>query len=414
MAAAFESTRPPPSTDPRPRGRRVALWIALLIVGAVFLVRLFWLREYPVRSGSMEPAIHGAEKEGEYVLVAFGTPARHERFDLVVVEVEGRPDPLVKRVVGLPGEAVEIREGDLYIDGALLGPEVPRPEPVLVFDDRVQELERWFQMGSTASNPWTREGEAWSLDARSVPRGANGGMMFLRRELDDGYLTRDGEEVAGTTKVHDAILSCEIALDESPAVVRLGLHEKGDNFEVVLEPGADGSLGARLLRRRAEHPLELLASTNLRYERGRWHALCFSNVDDHLAFSFDGRRALEASYPGNVPHPTELEQQPIRWQSYGHRVSLGGEAGRARFRSVRIRRDLHYTPLGEQAVRAPLQLAPDEIFLLGDNSSRSVDGRSWGPSRLDSIVGRPLLVLWPLRHARPLHGARRPIGCGGG
>ena len=117
--------------------KRLALRLLVISAAAVFLVRLFWLREYHVLSGSMEPTIHGSESGGEYVLVAFGPPAELERFDLVVVRVDGREEPLVKRAAGLPGESVEIQEGDFLVDGHRLAMDAPRPEPVLVFDERV-------------------------------------------------------------------------------------------------------------------------------------------------------------------------------------------------------------------------------------------------------------------------------------
>jgi signal peptidase I len=43
-----------------------------------------------------------------------------ERFDVVTVRFSGRRVMLLKRVVALPGETVEFREGVLYVDGNLI------------------------------------------------------------------------------------------------------------------------------------------------------------------------------------------------------------------------------------------------------------------------------------------------------
>jgi signal peptidase I len=43
-----------------------------------------------------------------------------ERFDVVAVRFSGRRVMLLKRVVALPGETVEFRAGDLYVDGNLI------------------------------------------------------------------------------------------------------------------------------------------------------------------------------------------------------------------------------------------------------------------------------------------------------
>jgi signal peptidase I len=43
-----------------------------------------------------------------------------ERGDIVAVEFEGRRVLLLKRIVGLPGETFQVREGEVYIDGKRL------------------------------------------------------------------------------------------------------------------------------------------------------------------------------------------------------------------------------------------------------------------------------------------------------
>ena len=45
--------------------------------------------------------------------------------------------------------------------------------------------------------------------------------------------------------------------------------------------------------------------------------------------------------------------------------------------------------------RAPLRLAEDEYYVLGDNRLGSEDSRAWGPITLDSIVGRVWFTYWP-------------------
>ena len=45
--------------------------------------------------------------------------------------------------------------------------------------------------------------------------------------------------------------------------------------------------------------------------------------------------------------------------------------------------------------RAPLRLADDEYYVLGDNRLGSEDSRIWGPITVDSIVGRVWFSYWP-------------------
>jgi signal peptidase I len=42
------------------------------------------------------------------------------------------------------------------------------------------------------------------------------------------------------------------------------------------------------------------------------------------------------------------------------------------------------------------QLGPDEVYLLGDNRDASIDSRSFGPVKLDRVVGTVLVRYWPI------------------
>jgi signal peptidase I len=52
--------------------------------------------------------------------------------------------------------------------------------------------------------------------------------------------------------------------------------------------------------------------------------------------------------------------------------------------------------------RLEWQLGPDEYFLLGDNRSRSVDSRQYGPVHANSILAQVRLRLWPLNRSMKL------------
>ncbi len=55
------------------------------------------------------------------------------------------------------------------------------------------------------------------------------------------------------------------------------------------------------------------------------------------------------------------------------------------------------------AVNEPLKLAPDELFVMGDNRNHSNDGRFWGPLKRDRVIGNASFIFWPLNRIRVIH-----------
>jgi signal peptidase I len=111
--------------------RTLWLWIVELgetvlpaIVIAV-LINLFLAQATRVYGSSMEPNLHTDQRlVVEKVSYRLHTPRRG---DVVVLRMPERgPELLIKRVIALPGEAIEIRQGVVYIDGQELD------EPYLV------------------------------------------------------------------------------------------------------------------------------------------------------------------------------------------------------------------------------------------------------------------------------------------
>ena len=88
--------------------------IVIIALAIVLPIRYFLFQPFVVKGASMEPNYHS----GDYLIIdeisyRFHTP---ERGDVIVFKYPYNPaDRYIKRVIGLPGETVEIKGGQIYI-----------------------------------------------------------------------------------------------------------------------------------------------------------------------------------------------------------------------------------------------------------------------------------------------------------
>ena len=139
MGASTDATPTGETTDQTPSRKQRLLQqareIGLLLL-VILTIKGCIIDQYSIPSGSMEPTLHGDPNmfKGDRVLTnkwIFGpripfTTVRlwdwnePERWDIVVFKPPegGSKHPrLIKRVVGLPGERVQLKEGHVYING---------------------------------------------------------------------------------------------------------------------------------------------------------------------------------------------------------------------------------------------------------------------------------------------------------
>lgn len=165
--------------------------VAYALLIALFL-RVLFFQPFTIPSASMEPTL----LEGDYIIVSkysYGY-SRHsipfsppifkgrimertpERGDIVVFKLprDGRTD-YIKRLIGLPGDRIQMREGRLWINGK----EIPRTElpPVMIdsgfgFTRNVQRFQETFPNGKTfVTYDFGPDGEVDNTPTFVVPEG---------------------------------------------------------------------------------------------------------------------------------------------------------------------------------------------------------------------------------------------------
>ncbi len=110
--------------DARSRlARTIGEWVAVvaIAIAAALVIRLFLFQQYYIDGPSMETTLQPQDR----VLVNKLSYRLHDvnRGDVVVfdrVTSPDRHDDLIKRVIALPGETLEIRSCIVYIDGVRL------------------------------------------------------------------------------------------------------------------------------------------------------------------------------------------------------------------------------------------------------------------------------------------------------
>lgn len=384
------------------------LAIAVIAVVAVTLILKGFVADiYLVESGSMEPTIFGGKERGERVVVRYQSKPALERYDLVVIKRGGVPVPAVKRVVGLPGESIQIRAGDIYVNGRLLALEHSAAPWIDLFDSTRQDLMQAFQFES-GSEAWAQAGNAWQIGSQSkaspvVEEGESWRVLY-RRGLDDGYITRGGGEVVGSLPVGDGRIDLDLVLQSTVGELMLELGEAADVFQARLRflgEECKASLWRASRLKDAGPSIEILELGSAQIPVGQELQISFSNRDNLLLFKVSSADEmllnLIARYDANQAPPGKTL---VAGASIGPQVQLSGTNLNATLQRLRVRRDLHYVGIGEHGVARPLSLGPDQLFVLGDNSYHSVDGRVWGATPMSEVMGLPMAVVWPLEQAR--------------
>lgn len=140
--------------------------IILIGVAVALLFRHFCFEVIYVASPSMEPTYN----TGEQIIInklayLFKKP---KRGDIVMLQSPVSDKGLIKRIVGLPGERIEIRDKEVYIDGEKIDENYTqflRPNTLLV-GDNIEPFtiprEHYFVMGD--NRDVSRDSRDWSED----------------------------------------------------------------------------------------------------------------------------------------------------------------------------------------------------------------------------------------------------------
>jgi signal peptidase I len=335
------------------------------------------------------------------------------RWEVAVFRFPEEPSQAyVKRVVGLPGEAIRIDGGDIYIDGRIARKSLAeiRAMHILVHDSRFQprDSDRFPRWAFRTASHFALRPSGWTLTDGHFIHAAVGGRG---RPVDDWLIYRhceparrrygpihdfygyNGGDLQAENPVADVGFEARLLASESVESIAIRLRSGADLFQIRIPTTSQGEIELRQNGRRTaltncHNPFQ---KKGLNRKSVTLEAAAF---DRRLQVAIDGRLLFDPVDYDGLMTPAKDESP----------VALAVRGDKAIVSELRIYRDIYYTGRLANTPRLPngmmtsVQLGPDEYFVLGDNSPVSNDSRFWrtGPVVRGSLfLGKPFLVHLP-------------------
>ncbi|MGC8624670.1 MAG: signal peptidase I [Phycisphaerae bacterium] len=352
----------------------------------------------------------------------------------------------IKRLVGLPGNTVEIVNGDVFIDGKIAHKPVDVEKAMLqvVYNNDFYPIDAGQKRmnGNRWSNPWVGEPQKsaagkWFTDGPVISfstgkPNAVGHLAFMQRNSylynDLGYNANpywNGHHIVGNLYLRTVWIS------HSPdSAVRMTLGPATNRFQVTLEH--DGALklyqwdGANnsYLPISPRHMSIFHASAAL--QTGKPYRLALSNTQHEARFWINGKLMVQYAAPWTLADALAVAQlRHTTGEQETPKIQIAVTGG-CTLRHLLLMRDIYYTQMkirfpynssidpggtrpGTGTMGHPITLKKGQYFMLGDNSNDSEDSRAWyrvepvlrgmhlpmGVVPQRYILGRAFMVYWP-------------------
>lgn len=391
--------------------------LILIVILTILIIRHFLIEVFKVSSPSMEPALIGDLGCGDYLVVNKAAYIWKEpkRWDIVAFRHPlNQRRIFVKRLVGLPGEEISIKNGNIYIEKKI----VRKPHDVqeamehLVFDSKIQSISEFWQPILSPDSPEDRIQVELGAEARACITTTTSASLRYQEEILDQYepyednlfwkrtyypTVKSGQNRVGeirlhieATALHAGSIFSEIRVGSRrfylvlPVTQQKNLSSNSPITSHPAPPSSQQKIHNSTTMNEAAHPLKSQLSlyrgekqipdftwqSPITLQSGHPHVITLCNYDEQIVIRVDSNLIFCYDYADL------LDKSPNA--TYDLEIYVGGTNGTFLFSDLKIFRDIYYISRHNLWAGAESWKIPhDSYFVLGDNSSNSYDSRDW-------------------------------------